>query len=415
MTQESAQPTSQRYTPPWLFLLLMTPSGISQGFGLVALPYWLTKAGMAVDQVSTVVALAVLPASWKPFLAPLIDLGQRRRIWFVAGASLAALSLLMAFFALRQAYFGALSGCLLTLNAAISLSEDALLSLCVTTVRPADKGRSAGFYSMGQLCYGGIFGWLMLTLRDPPQTLRGLVPQVPLFALGLGFACWLFIAAFVALGIDESNAAATPSRAPLRVLLRDVWSVVGTRSGMMGLLICLAPLGTGAASNLFGSLAPAYHVNAAAFGLVSGLGAMLANAVGSTLGGLCTERVGSRGTYLVGALLLGLCAMGMAISPHLPGFFIVTSLAYGVAGGFAYAAFYALVFDHVRPTASASSVCGIFVGASNLAVFYVTLLEGQMYRRSGTTGLLVCDALCNIGGILLVLALFRALRARTPA
>lgn len=64
-------------------MLLLLPSGICQGFSIVALPYWLSGAGMPVDEISTVVALSLLPYSWKSLLAPLADLGHRRQTWYL--------------------------------------------------------------------------------------------------------------------------------------------------------------------------------------------------------------------------------------------------------------------------------------------------------------------------------------------
>ncbi len=426
-------PARHRHTPAWWFLLLLIPSGICQGFSLVALPYWLTQDGVSMSEVSAIVALWLLPYSAQPFLALLGDLGHRRRSGYLIAALSASLTLLFALQALSLHKLRLLSACMFVLSSSIATADNALVALAATTVHPRERGLSSGCLGAAQLTWGGLFGWGMLTLRD--QAARHLGPAPALKIVAATLAAAMVLHTLLALMIDEPIHPPLPLRPRLRRLLADVVHVLRSTPGWTSLLICLAPLGTSAAAPLFGALAADYQLGAGAVGLITGVGVGAANAAGALLGGIAADRLGSRRTYLLGALSLGLCGLAMALSPTRPAYFVGCCLAYGLCSGLVYAGFYALIFELLSSVgspppspscsgqdASGSAVgvtttCGVFMGATNLSMFYVTLLNGHLYKLSGRLGLLLGDAGCNLLGLVLVLAVLRRrdLRFRTPA
>src|SRR5215468_6364899 len=91
---ELSQP-AQLHNVPALFAVLVLPYGFAGAVTGGLMPYLLRKNGMAVDQIATIVAIALLPSVWSFLWSPLADTGFRRRTWVIVsalGAGLAAAS-----------------------------------------------------------------------------------------------------------------------------------------------------------------------------------------------------------------------------------------------------------------------------------------------------------------------------------
>lgn len=378
------------------------PGGINVGFNLVALPFWMTQAGISVERASSVVALSLLAASWKAILAPLVDLGSRRRNWFLLGNIVAAFCILLSFRALESGSWQWLSALLFGMNTAMAFAENALTSLCATMVHPRNKSIASGYYSVGQLCWGGLFGALMLTLHEPPHLLGYTLPAMSLHSISLLMICVVILFSSLVTVIDEPVASRKQLRQHALQIAKDVWRVLRSFAGWSCLLICLSPLGSTAATNLFGMFASDYGVSATTVAMVTGIGFVGTSGLGAMIGGWVAARYGARATYLGSAAVLGLCGLAMALSPAQPFFYVFWCLAYSVVSGAIYSSFFALIFGLIEPSPGATTLCGILVGASNIPLSYVTFLDGRMYRHGGRVGLLLSDAASNFIGVLMI-------------
>ncbi len=78
--------------PPWLFGLTNLPGGVGASFITVTMPFLLRKAGVSLPQIAAIVALAMMPWSWQFLLAPLIDIGLKRRSWLISSRHRAQLA-----------------------------------------------------------------------------------------------------------------------------------------------------------------------------------------------------------------------------------------------------------------------------------------------------------------------------------
>jgi hypothetical protein len=57
---ESSEP-AQPHNAPALFAVLVLPYGFTSGVTTLLAPYLLRKNGVAVDQIATIIAIAILP------------------------------------------------------------------------------------------------------------------------------------------------------------------------------------------------------------------------------------------------------------------------------------------------------------------------------------------------------------------
>ena len=413
MSEAHAAPSaSPRPTPPWLFLPSLIPFGATAGHVAVALPYLLRQDGVPMERIAALSALTFLPHSWKFLWTPLLDTWLRRKHWHLCASLVASVGTLLAFLLPPQRHFALLSVLLLIVNFAAATSHNALGSLCATTVAPARKGLASGFFSAGQLAATGLLGGLMLLLVEPPRLLRGLMAPVPLPWVGVLVASLMAVTSLLPLVIDEPAPPPQVLLPLLRGAVGDALRALRSRVGWTGLLICLSPVGTAAAANVFAALGPDYHAGAFEVMLATGLCAGLANALGALIGGWLADRINRRLAYLLGGALCAVFAIVLALAPPRPLFYVIGTLGYAVASGVSYATFYAFVFEMIGPSVGATTTYGVFAGTANLAIAYVTYLDGLMYAHGGRVGLLGCDAALGILGVAVVGAVLGLSRRR---
>lgn len=195
------------------------------------------------------------------------------------------------------------------------------------------------------------------------------------------------------------------------------------------MLICLSPVGTGALTGLFSALARDYApTDAAAENLVvvvTGLLGGVVNAAGSLLGGYLADRMNRRVAYVLFGGVTALSAVAMMLSPATPAAFAVGCLAYTFANGLCYAAFYAFLLELLGQKDGVTTQLALYVGASNMAITYVTWFDGASYDWAAKllpgrawaprVGMLGMDAAMTFAGIAILgimLAFLRRTRAR---
>lgn len=401
-----------RYAPPWLFFLLLLPVGLCSGFCLVALPYLLHRSGISVEAAGAILALTLLPQSLRILWIPLLDLGVRRRSVHIVSALCALFALLGAIQAIEKHHIGQLIVVLLIMNVAMTTSDVALGYLCATCVDPTCKERAASFYSAGMICIGGLQGGLILTLQKPSGVLARFLPPLSLGTIGLGLAAPMVILTLVALSLDEPTPLRLPFASHARAVFADAWRSLRAPRAWTGLVICVSPICVGAAANLFGTLANDFHSDAGDVALATGLYSSVGSALGAFVGGRFAAGTGARKAHLLAGVLLSIIPVGMALGPALPQYFVLGCFCYAVASGAAYGTFFSFVFELAQASIGGTTTYGVYVCAANLAIAYVTFLDGRMYAHGGRLGLLLCDAATNLAGVILVIAVHRLARVQ---
>jgi predicted MFS family arabinose efflux permease len=395
----------------------MLPFGLTVGFATVAVPYVLRVRGFDMTIIATVSQASQLPHVIKLFWSPALDAGPPRRTWYFGSVAVAACCLAAAALippTLQQRFAGVpflwlYTAVLFGAQAAIATSGSAVLALMAVTVPDSRRGQAAGWQTAGNLAGtaagGALVAWMLQHLS--PTTA----------ALTLAAICG--VATIPAGFIEEPPLPRRSAIALIGQLVREAWSTLRSREGWTGLLICLSPVGAGALTNLFSALATDYARNAAQTEqlvfLVTGVLGGLVNAAGALLGGYVADRMNRRRAYIVFGAVTALCALGMMIGSATPRVFTIGTLAYQFSNGLSYAAFYAFVIDLVGRRDGVTTQLALYVGASNLAITYVTWLDGYSYDRArsafaswpgaGRTAMLATDAGATFIGIALLWAI----------
>lgn len=413
MSHQPARPT-----PPWYFLFLDLPFGAAVGWLQIAVPFWLERQGMPLAEIAALSGTAFAPHAFKILWIPLLDIGSYKRLWYLAMSGLtAALLVAVALVPDPTANLPLYAALLTVLQAAASTAHAASNALMATTTRPEDKGKVGGFAMASNVGGTGVLGALGLLLAEHVS------PRVG----GLALAAVTLASASLALRmveprhVDEAVARAGTLGRALRLhllaMLRDLWRTVTSREGFTGLLICLAPVGCQAMSNLFSGIATEYRATAETVGLVNGVLGGVAGALGSLLGGVLADRMNRRVAYAVSGGLTALCAVAMAAAPLSPFTYAWGTFTYLFAGGIAFATWAGMVLEMVGVSAATATKYALFNASANFAISYVTALDGAgaewahlALDLSPARGALLTDAALTVAGILLLVGIILATR-----
>jgi len=227
----------------------------------------------------------------------------------------------------------------------------------------------------------------------------------------LAVACMLCGAALLSLPEPPPIARATSYVRTLGAILKDLWEVSRARAGILALLICFLPIGTGAAANLWSAVADDWHASADTVALVTGVLAGLVSAFGCIVGGYGSDRIDRKSSYALYGLLMVIGAVAMAFAPRTEAMYIVFTLIYAFIQGLTYAAFTAVVLETIGLGAAATKY-NVFASLSNMPIAYMTVVNGWAHSRWGATGMLLTEAAIGIVGIVVFVAVAMALPQR---
>lgn len=405
---------------PVRFLLLILPFGLVYGFALVTLSFQLSQAGVGAGALGNLLALTYLPQTWKFLWAPLVDTRGTRRQWYVAGAlGCALLGLLLpgVLVEWRPLPIAALGGAFVAGSFASTLVAMAVERAMATLVPDAQRGRVAGWYQAGNLggmgLGGGLALWLIQTLHWAPVAAGGVLAALCL----VGCAAMWWLPESVP-GLHEAHDASpgsgesAPSAGFVRVL-RDLWSLVRSRTGALAVLVCFLPIGAGAASNLWPAVAGQWQAGANVVALVDGVMAGVVSAAGCLAGGWFCDRMDRRTAYCASGLAQVAAALLMAMSPRTPAGFVAGTMVYAFVSGLTYAAFSALVLEAIGRS-SAATKYNLLAALSNMPIAYMTLVDGHANDRWGAAGMLFAESGIATAAIALFMAIAGATRRRGP-
>jgi MFS family permease len=411
-------PAPHRAAHPFLFLLLFMPFGAVPGFLTVALAYGLSKKGISTGDIAIVVGISYVCLLLKWLWAPLVDTLFTRKIWYVGSTLVCGLGLWLA----GRAAMGdhpslpMISAALTISNFTSTLLAMAVESLMAATVADDQRGRAGGWSQAGNLGGQGLGGGLSLWLIQS----RGWSEAASGAALGLLCALCCLALFWVhdtrsLLKVDGHVEAAghLGVKANLRAIGSDLWDLLRSRVGILALMICLLPIGSGAAQNLWSPIADEWHASADVVAFVTGAMSGLISALGCLAGGWLCDRMDRKTAYCLFGFLLVFAAIGMALCPRTSNQYVFWTSAYAFVVGLCYAAYCAVVLEAIGDTAAATKF-SFLSAVSNSPIMLMTFVDGAANTRWGTNGMLWTDAWCGVVGIV-AFALVAAGTRRRPA
>ncbi len=385
-------------TRPFTFFFLVLPYGISSGFVSITLPFVLVRAGFSVALAASIVAIGVSANLWRFLWGPVADLTLTARRWYLLGLGASAATLLLvALLPLHQNAVAILMTVVFISQVAGTLIVLPVGGLMAHTVAENAKGRAAGWYQAGNLGGNGIGGGVGVWLASHfSNQLAGGVLAVAMLAsaVAIYFTSDVRIVSHETLGER------------MRILWRDIFSMVRAAIPLFTIVLVCSPIGAGAMNNLWSAVAPDWSASPDQVALVSGVLNGVISAVGCIIGGWVADRIGRWWSYFGSGVLIALVAIIMAVAPRTPNAFTIGVLAYALTCGMAYAAFSAIVLLAIGRGA-ASTKYATLSSLGNLPVVYMTASDGWVHDRFGTACMLHSEALIAIVCIVVALAVLR--------
>ena len=387
-------------TPPpsWLIGMGVLTFGLVAGFVVTALPFLLSKAGVSLDRIATVSAVAMSPTFWAFLITPIVDVGFTRRTYSFAWAITSAASLGAALWLFSPARLSLFTALVLLAELAIVLQSAAVNGWISEFVPDAERGKVGGWMNAANLG-GGALGAMVVMWS---------AARLPFRTLGMMVALATVLSTLFLLRYPKPAAPQLGLRQILGGTFRSVLRTSRQPQVLTGFLLFLAPASCVAGINLFAGLGNEFHVSPQWVVWTTGAGAALTSAVGSILGGYIADRMDRAVLYISGGILAALSALVMAVTPHTQVAFTVGVLAYNGVAGLCYAAFSALGLQLVgtrNPTAGTQ--LALFAAATNGAIVYMTWADGQGFRLFGVRGLLLVAGLAALGAAIPLLLFLR--------
>lgn len=393
-----------RAIAPWAYTLLFAPFGMQGGFLTVTLAYQLGEAKVSTEAIAGLIALFLVPQSWKFLWAPVVDLTWTRRGWYGAALLTSAVGLVaMGWFGGDGSALGVLTAVVVTSSFASTVIGMAVESLMVHSTPDDQKGRAAGWFQAGNLGGAGIGGGLALWLIQD----RGLSVTASAAAL----AAISLLCGAPLLRVREPATSAARATLDLRVHLQalwlDLWRLVRSRGGALAMFVCFLPIGTGAASNLWSPLAAEWHATANTVALVNGAMGGVISALGCMVGGFLCDRMDRKTAYCLYGMLLVAVALVMAVAPRNENAFVVATCTYAFVVGMTYAGFTALVLEAIGRGAAATKY-SVLASLSNMPIAFMIFVNGWSNDRWGSAAMLYGEAAAGVLAVMVFIAVARA-------
>jgi len=395
---------------PVVWTVLYLPFGALSGFVTVALTFLATKHGLSISEGALLNGANLLSQWFKWLWAPIVDVTLSPRRWYVYATAASALGVL----AMSVVPLGPSTLWLLLLiiavasliNSAVGMAVEAILA---ETTPPDQVGRVSAWFQTGNLGGNGLGGalGLFLIVKLPAPWMAGAI---------MGLLFMLCCLALVWTPRVESTHAHEKPLAAVKSVIRDLKLMLKTKGGLLAGILCILPIGTGAAQAVLtqAEVAAYWGAGQREVQLLQGLFAGAVTAAGCFAGGWLCNRVRPRLAYPIIGLVLAAIATGMAISPATVMMYVVWALAYAFGVGLAYAAFTAFVLAAMGKGSGATKY-NIYASASNFPIWWLGLLLGVVAQRYGMRKMLLTEAGLGVVGVaVFALATLRVRRSKLP-
>lgn len=388
---------------PFTFFFLVLPSGISQGFITVSLPFILTRHGFSVAAAASITALGISSNIWRFVLAPMTDLSFSLHKWYVAGNILCAITLLLlGLIPLETSYIVVLTTFVIISQVGANLIVAPVGGLMAKTVAEEMKGRAGGWYQAGNVGGEGLGGGAGIWLYTHYSF------QTALIVLAVVIVVSNFALRFIPQVIAEKHMLI---KERFRMIANDLKSMIHSRVAVFTMSVIILPIGIGAATNLWSSVANDWQVRADTVALITGTLSAFASVAGSITGGWIADKSGRWISYFGAGILMALVTLGMTFSPYKPESYVIGVLLYAVTYGMANAAFSAIVL-HAIGKGMASTKYALLSSMGNIPYPYMTILDGRLHDAYGIKMMLLGETLLGISFVVIMAFILTRLKNR---
>ena len=393
----------KRYANPFYIFFLVLPYGMSAGFSSVTLPYLLTHRGFSVEAAAAIVSLGVSANIWRFIWGPVADLTLSLRRWYWIGVTTCFSSLLvLCFIPYNIKEITLLSVVVFISQVAGTFVVLPVGGIMAQRIEEHKKGRAGGWYQAGNLGGVGLGGGAGLWLAT----------HFSIITAGIVLSAGMLVFAMVILLIEDVKSSKEKSFThEMKLMGKELIGMIRIPVILFIIIMLLMPIGTGAASNLWSSVAQDWKVNADTVALVTGILSGLISAVGSVIGGWGADKWGNWIAYLGAGSVCALVTIAMAAMPYKPDVYIYGVLAYAFGLGLLNAAFSSVILYAAGKKAGATKY-SLLSSIGNVPVVYMTAFDGWAHDNGGSKYMLVMEAAMGILFVIICISVLKWMKGK---
>lgn len=393
----------KRAPHPVVWTVLYLPFGALGGFISVALTFLATQHGLSISEGALINGAQMLMNWLKWLWAPVVDVTLTPRRWYVVATSVSAIGI----FAMSAVPLGPdtlplllaiIAGASLV-NSMVGMAVEAIMASCTP---PEEIGRTSAWFQVGNLGGAGVGGGLglLLVTKLPKPWMAGAI---------MGTVFLLCCLALLLTPAVKAHHAGESAKGRIASVARDLWQMLKTKGGLLSAIVCVLPIGTGAAQAVLtqAKVAAFWGAGAEHVELVQGVVSGIVTSVGCFAGGYVCQRFEARRAYAGIGVLLAFVALGMALTPASVATYVVWNLVYAFSVGLAYAAFTAVVLSAIGAGSGATKY-NVFASLSNFPIWWLGLALGLAAEKWGARAMLLAEAAAGVVGVVI----FTAAQAR---
>jgi PAT family beta-lactamase induction signal transducer AmpG len=394
--------TSNKPAHPIIFFFFYIPFGIFTGYLTVTLAFLFVKSGVSVQQVAGLAAVNLFPQVFKFIWAPLVDTTFTVKRWYLFSTLITAATIFATgIVPINSSNLFVFSCMILISSFARTFISAAINGMAAYDTSQDFKGRVGGYCQAGNLGGGIIGGSVGLWIAHYTHYM-----WIPSGAMAL--ICVLCCSGLLFIKEPVLTVKAESIGKSVNNALKDVWSNLKTKRGLLALILNLLPLGMGAAGYMFAALAKDWKTGADTLAFLT-LALGIATIIGCLIGGWIADLINRQKAYVLFSLLQAACAVGMAFCPRVPLMFIIWTLTYALVNGFVNGAYSAFNLEATGRGAAASKF-ELYASASYLPMLLMTWVLGISYTKWGASGMLNVEAIIGVLAIAIFLSVYTVVR-----
>jgi PAT family beta-lactamase induction signal transducer AmpG len=393
-----------RPLPIWLMGFGFAPLGASGAVILYTIPQLLAANHVSEPTIASITATAIIPGFMSFFLSPILDWRFSRRVYAIAFALLAAISLALGLLCLQN--LPLLTALLFFCNTAANLCAFAVAGWFGNATAAEHKaGLGAWFTAFNIGGFGLVAAVAIDVLRDLPYALGAAI-------LGLSVLAALPLFIYAACPPADGRLA----KESFAAFSRDVIVSLRRPAILWTLLLFLAPATAFALTNTLGGLGAQFHASERLVAVIGGVGAAVAGVAASLSIPPLIGRIAPRPLYLWVGAVGALFTLSLIALPHTPATFALAILGENAFQAAAFAVANTIILRTMGvDNPLAATQFGLLNGAASVPLSYMQAIDGHFYGRGGVTGSYLADALISGGACLALALLLWRFRRQIPA
>jgi PAT family beta-lactamase induction signal transducer AmpG len=376
--------------------------GLYGGVIAFAVPQMLGNRQVPEAAIAGLTAVAISPGFWAFLLSPILDVRFSRRLYAVALASFASLTLVVAFLSLD--HLGLLEVVLTTGFFAAYLYQSALGGWLSSITSAEEENLVSVWMTIGNV---GGFGLMAIGCN---QLVRHLSPDVAALVLAASILVPIIPFPFMqAPGPDRRLASESFPQ-----FFGDLVSLVKRREVLIAVVLFVSPAATFSLTNFLGGRGSDFHASPGFVGLIGGAGVALGGIAGCLIFPALGRLMPLRPLYLAVGVGGAVCTLSLILLPRVPASFAVVLIAENLFQSLAITACTAITFETIGQNNPLASTTFCFLGSAyGVPISYMLYVDAFGFARGGISGALAVDAVIGIVASVLLGAMLFGLASKS--